>query len=97
MKYIKKFEDNKKEYVIITYGKQGLAIAINTPTNVFHPSFRYLKDVKDVKDNTIKTYTLEEAEKEITKFDIEYNHMYTFRCVPLEEFELMIYTDKFNI
>ena len=93
MKYLKKFEDNKKEYVIITDGKQGLAIAINTPTNVFHPFF-YLKDVKD---NTIKTYTLEEAEKEITKFDIEYNHMYTFRCVPLEEFELMIYTDKFNI
>ena len=92
MKYIKEFESNTDKYVIVTDGKRGLAVAIDCESDL--QPFRYINDING---RAIKTYTLKEAKKTISKFIIEYNNTYKFRIITLEEFNLLQDTNKFNL
>lgn len=92
MKYIKEFESNTDKYVIVTDGKKGLAVAIDCESEL-HP-FRYIPAINGY---PVKTYTLNEAEKAISEFIIEYNNKYKFRIITLEEFNLLQDTNKFNL
>ena len=93
MKYIKSFENNTDKYVIVTDGKHGLAINVNDKKSTMS-AFRYIDDVENL---PIKLYTLEETESEIPNIDREYNNMFTFRIMNLEEFKLLKNTNKFNL
>ncbi len=93
MKYIKQFENETDKYVIVTYGKHGLAVNVNDKKSTMS-AFRYIDDLENL---PIKLYTLEEIESKIPNIDREYNNMFTFISMPLEEFKLLQNVNKFNI
>jgi len=92
MKYIKEFESNTDKYVIVTDGKRGLAVAIDCESDL--QPFRYIPAING---RPVKTYTLKEAKKAISKFIIEYNNTYKFRIMPIDDINLLINVNKFNL
>jgi len=92
MKYIKQFENDNDKYVIVTYGEHGLAVNVNDEKSTMS-SFRYIDD----ENLPITLYTLEETESKIPNIDREYNNMFTFIIMPLEEFNILQNSNKFNI
>ena len=92
MKYIKYFESDTDKYVIVTDGKRGLAVAIDCESDL--QPFRYIPAINN---SPIKTYTLEEAEKLIPVFTLRYDYLFIFRIITLEEFNLLINANKFNL
>ena len=89
MKYIKKIESNRDEYVIIKNYSKLDYIQVNVYSNSTDIiNYRFLR-ICNIGDNIIKKYTLEEA-KEVLPH-IEKNHFLSmFMIITISELEELI-------
>ena len=94
MKYLKQFESNTDKYVIVTNCSNELAVEINLK---YKNMIYQIRSLKYSESDKFKIYTLIKAKEEIPKINKYYDYMYKFEIMPLEEFNIIKNSNKFNL